>query len=410
MKKLKVKVFSVIFLLLTIFTFMIFAASTIKEYIGTQNSIEDTLHRIINLSDNSKNRNRPSNIPPSKNDQENNSRRIFLDFTVYTIILDENGNYKELINHTNNDELEEETIKKISEEIINNHEDNMFIGNLYTNKYSYAFSQNSLIIVDNTNTNSELTKELINNIILFLLCEGVIFAFTYIITKWIITPVNKTFEKQKAFVADASHELKTPLSVMVASADAYFNDKDDKWVKNIKSESERMIKLVTELLDLAKMEQDQDIQMEENNLSDIIESSILTFESLFYDNKINLKYNITPQIKMKCNENLITELMSILIDNAISYCKEKGKVDVNLTKKNSQVILEVRNTGNPIKKEDEEKIFERFYKVDSSRNRNTNNYGLGLAIAKSIVEKHKGNISAHSENGYTTFKVIWNQK
>ena len=88
----------------------------------------------------------------------------------------------------------------------------------------------------------------------------------------------------------------------------------------------------------------------------------------------------------------------------------EGKVFVNLSKKNKQITLEVKNTGLPIKKEDEEKIFERFYKVDSSRNRNSNNYGLGLAIAKNIVEKHNGKISAHSSDGFTTFKVIWNQK
>ena len=197
---------------------------------------------------------------------------------------------------------------------------------------------------------------------------------------------------------------------MIASADAYFNDKDDKWVRNMKNESERMIKLVTELLDLAKMEQEQEVMMEHNNLSEVIEGSILTFESLFYENKIKLKYDITPDIAIICNKDLIIELMSILIDNAIKHCSDKGKVFVNLYKKNKQIVLEVKNSGLPIKKEDEEKIFERFYKVDSSRNRNSNNYGLGLAIAKSIVEKHNGKISAHSSDGYTTFKVVWNQK
>ena len=107
---------------------------------------------------------------------------------------------------------------------------------------------------------------------------------------------------------------------------------------------------------------------------------------------------------------MIIELVSILIDNAIKHCQKRGKVFVNLLKKNKQIVLEVKNTGLPIKKEDEEKIFERFYKVDTSRNRNTNNYGLGLAIAKNIVEKHDGKISAHSSDGFTSFKVVWYQK
>ena len=411
MKKLKVKVFSVIFSLLTVFTLIIFIGGTAKDYMERKNSITEILTRIPKTFENLDRRNRPENFELSRNIPDNDSRRIYLDFTIYTIILDNNGNYKELINNTNNDELEEKYVKEIANNIINNHSEDLYIGNLYTSKYAYVFTpNNTLIIMDNTELNAILFNQLISNILLFLLCEMVIFAFTYLITKWIITPVSISFEKQKTFVADASHELKTPLSVMVASADAYFNDKDEKWVKNMKNESERMIKLVTELLDLAKIDEEQDIMMEENNLSDIIESSILTFESLFYDNNIKLKYDITPDIKMLCNENLMVELISILIDNAIKYSSESGKVSVNLSKNNKQIILEVKNKGLPIKKEDEEKIFERFYKVDTSRNRNSNNYGLGLAIAKNIVERHNGVISAHSDKGYTTFKIIWNQK
>ena len=411
MKKLKVKVFFVIFSLLTIFTLIIFIGGTSKDYIERKKTISEILTRIPKTFENLDRKNRPDNLDSSRNIPDNDSRRIYLDFTIYTVILDNNGNYKELINNTNNDELEEKYIKDIANNIINNHTENFHIGNLYTSKYAYVFTpNNTLIIMDNTELNTILLNQLISNILLFLLCEMAIFAFTYLITKWIITPVSKSFEKQKIFVADASHELKTPLSVMVASADAYFNDKDEKWIYNMKNESERMIKLVTELLDLAKTDGEQEVLMEENNLSDIIESSILTFESLFYDNNIKLNYDITPDIKMLCNENLIVELMSILIDNAIKHSCKKGKVFVNLLKKNKQIILEVKNKGLPIKKEDEEKIFERFYKVDISRNRNSNNYGLGLAIAKNIVERHNGKICAHSESGYTTFKVIWNQK
>ena len=402
MKKLKIKVFSIIFSLLTIFTLIVFVGSTTRNYIERKNSIVDVLVRVPKNSLNDSKRNRQ---------ESNDPKRVYLDFSLYTIILDSDGNYGEIINHTTNEELEEDYIKNIANSIIDNHSDNVYIGNLFTNKYSYVFTpNNTLVIMDNTKLNSDLVNLLVTNIILFILCEIIIFIVTHFITRWIITPVSNSFEKQKEFVADASHELKTPLSVMIASADAYFNDKDEKWVHNMKNESERMIKLVTELLDLAKTEQEQEIVMKENNLSSIIEGSILTFESLFYENNIKIKYDILPDIKMSCNEDLIVELMSILIDNAIKHCFKDGKVIINLSKKNKQIILEVKNTGEPIKKEDEQRIFERFYKVDSSRNRNSNNYGLGLAIAKNIVERHNGVISAHSLNKYTTFKVIWNQK
>ena len=413
MKRLKNKVFLVLCSLLTIFTFIIFFTTITKTYIERKNSIKDMLEKIPRTFENleEKEDNKESNFLPSKKPPEEDSRRIYLDSIIYTIILDDKGYYKDLINNTPNDEIDEEYIKDIANNIINTHKNNFYIGNLYTSKYAYTFTNdNTLVIMDNTKVKSFLINQLITNTLMFLLCEIIIVIIAHFLTKWIITPVKNSFEKQKIFVADASHELKTPLSVMIASADAYFNDKDDKWVKNMKNESERMIKLVTELLDLAKTEQEKDIVMEQNNLSDIVLSSVLTFESLFYDNNIKLKYNIDKDIKLLCNEDLIIELMSILIDNAIKHCTEKRKVIVNLYNKNKEIILEVKNTGLPISEEDEEKIFERFYKVDTSRNRNLNNYGLGLAIAKNIVEKHNGVIKAHSNDGYTTFKVIWNQK
>lgn len=406
MKKLKLKVFFTIFLILSLFTFLLIMTSLMKNYVERKNSLMDILSNFskpINIIDK---RLEPAFLPSDKD-----IRKIYLDFTIYTIILDDDGYYQEIINHTNNDDFDEGHIIKIASSIINSKHEKIYIGNLFFSKYAYTFTNsNTLIIIDNTLLNKTLINQLIASIFMFILCEIVIFLITYLITKWIITPVKKSFEKQKIFVADASHELKTPLSVMIASCDAYFNDKDDKWVVNMKNESERMIKLVTALLDLAKTEKEQEIDMRNNNLSEIVESSILTFESLFYDNEIKLKYQIDENIYLICNEDLIIELMSILIDNSIKHCKEKGKVFINLSKKNKQIILEVKNTGLPIKKEDEEKIFERFYKLDTSRNRNSNSYGLGLAIAKNIVVKHNGIIIANSSGGFTTFKVIWNQK
>ena len=416
MKKLKNKVFLTIFIILTLFISFILISSTLKSYYERRDTIFNIIRNIpINMDvpmrrDNSDDLERKK-IP---NDNINDVRRIYLDFNVYTVILDENNKYQGVVNHTEDEDFDDTNIQKITEEILTKYQkdgEKVYIGNLYTNQYSYVVTNNNtLIIMDNANTNAILKSGLMNNIILFIFGEIIIFILTYYLTNWIITPVKKTFEKQKEFIADASHELKTPLSVMIASCDAYFNDKDEKWVINMKNESERMIKLVTELLDLAKTEKEQEIMMGTNDLSSIVESSILTFESVFFDKKIKLKYKIEPGISFTCNPDLIQELLGILIDNSITHCSLNGKVFIDLYQKNKQIILEVKNSGLPIKKEDEEKIFERFYKVDTSRNRNSNHYGLGLAIAKNIVIKHKGEISAHSTNGYTTFKIVWNQK
>jgi signal transduction histidine kinase len=407
MKKLKVKIYATIFSILTIFISLIFITNTSKNYYEKKKNIDGNL-RNISLSGNSKGKeeNKEKNSYEPIDTYQSN-RRIYLNFNIYTIVLDDDGNYQEIINNTAEDSIDEKKIKKIAISIIKNHNTDYFIGNLYKDKYAYTFTpQNTLIIMDNSNLNSELKNSLIFAIIWFILLEVILGILTHFITCWIVIPVQEAFIKQKRFIADASHELKTPLSVMIASADAYFNDKNDKWVHNMKNEADRMIKLTTELLDLSSIEE-QNLKMEKENLSDIIEGSILTFESLFYENHIKLKYNILQNIYMDLNEMQIKELISILIDNAIRHCKKNGEVNINLYREDKLIVFEVKNTGDQINKEDLEKIFERFYKTDTSRNRNANNYGLGLSIAKSIVEKHKGKIAASSRDGITTFKVVW---
>lgn len=390
MKKLKSKVFFTISTILTIFVFAVFLISNARTYSEKKENVKNVLDKMIELSDNA------------------NSNNVFMDFTVYNIILDENGMYKETVSHTYEDVIDIVKIKNIANKIIKYHHSKYYIGNLYNAKYSYAFTDNnSLILMDNLEVKNTLTKTLITTSIIFIFLESCVILTSFILTSWITEPVNESFDKQKRFIADASHELKTPLTVINASVEAYYNDKNEKWIHNIKEETEKMNKLVIELLDLAKIEANKKILMKEENLSKLTENEILTYESLFYEKKINLKYNIKKNIKYTCNGDLIRQLLGILIDNSIKHTNENGNVTVNLYKSNKDIILEVKNDGDEIKKEDEQKIFERFYKIDESRNRNENRYGLGLAIAKDIVEKHNAKISANSKKGITTFKVTF---
>ena len=406
MKKLKLKVFMIIFSILSLFILGVLILNNINNYNQQLMYINDILKGPImdRGPQDDKDRNKPLKA-------DDTTRKIFMNSTVYTVILDENSNFVEIINHTEYDKIDEDSIYKIATNIINNHNKNRFIGNLYFDKYAYLFTNNNmLIIVDNTSVNNELRTYLLISLIVFILIEIVVYFISYLLTRWIIVPVNNSFEKQKQFIADASHELKTPLAIIMANTDAYLNDKDAKWLNNIKSESERMNKLITELLNLAKLENNKDIVMQKENISNIVESAILTFESLLYEKKIKLSYDVEENINLFCNQDQIKELIGILIDNAIKYSDKNGKVIINLSSENKMIILEVRNKGIPISEEDAKKIFDRFYKVDASRNRNNNNYGLGLAIAKNIVEAHNGKISAYSKDGITTFKVIWSQK
>lgn len=164
--------------------------------------------------------------------------------------------------------------------------------------------------------------------------------------------------------------------------------------------------LITKLLDLATSEKTDEAYLSEGNLSKIVKLSSLTFEARAIEKNRKISINIQNDIMLKINDNDIKQLVEILLDNALEHSKNKSTIRLNLSKEGKQILLEVINEGEGIAPGDEEKIFERFYRADKVRNQKENRYGLGLAIAKNIVKNHNGKISAKSENGKTTFKVI----
>ena len=343
-----------------------------------------------------------------KRNLPNDNRNIrFMDASVISIRLDNNDNIVEIINHTN-DDVDDEKIKEIANSILNSNDlEKEHIGFLYFDKYSYSYHKgHSLVIVDNFFVQRNLKEVFKNTIVFFIIIEFIFILIAKVIAHWISKPVEDTFNKQKDFITDASHELKTPLSVITASAEALEkNPKEKKWLTNIKTESERMNNLIIDLLDLAKTE-NGNIELSVGNLSKVVELSALTFEGIAFEKNIKLDCRIDENINIKMNENAIKQVMEILLDNAIKHSKEKGKIEVNL-KNGNNIELTVSNLGEPIPNGEEEKIFDRFYRIDKSRNRNDNRYGLGLAIAKNIVTLHNGTIKAYSKNGKTTFQIMF---
>ena len=168
-----------------------------------------------------------------------------------------------------------------------------------------------------------------------------------------------------------------------------------------------MNNLIKNLLDLASSERAETLVKQKNNLSKTIELALLTFEGRAFEQHITLKYEIMPQIEWIYDENSLRQLVEILLDNALKHSLPKKEVTLNLSENNNTIELIVTNEGEPIPEGEEEKIFERFYRLDKSRNRKENRYGLGLAIAKNIVINHNGQITAHSENQKTIFKVTF---
>ena len=412
MNKLKNKVFAVICLILTIFLVSILIIFNFQNYHKNVNNIKSNLMR-MDVSKENEQTKQPTNnseAPEQIDRPDDENPQIFMDSTIYTVLLDENQNVKDVINHTT-DNISDEEIKEIAENIIKNrNNENLKIGNLYFANYSYEFNMKntSLVIIDNTKNKTELIEMLKISVLIFAILEMIIVISSNQITNWIIKPVEESFNKQKQFIQDASHELKTPLAVIIASSEALENNPNErKWLDNIKEEADGMNNLVSDLLEMAKSENKVQEQYKDENLSKLVEKSFLTFESLIYEKNIKLTYNIEENITLKCDHKGLKQVVGILMDNAIKHSEENGEIIVNLKKDKKNIVIEVSNKGKEIPKEQREKIFERFYRVDESRNRSENRYGLGLAIAKNIVNNNNGKIFVNCENGYTTFKIIF---
>ncbi len=405
MKKLKIQIFLLVFMMLTVVTSSTLFAYNFQTYSQEKKSVERSLNKTMMGSFESFEFPQNNRGFPGNSDDFDNIR--FMDSTVYTVILNSDNTPSLIINHSDssitNDEIKEVVNKLIAQN------KSYCIGNLYTNKYSYKYvEQDYITVVDNSSTNELLYNTLMITLLIFVLLEVLFVLISKNIANRIARPVEKSFNQQKQFIADASHELKTPLAVIMASADALeSNPTEKKWLENIKSESDRMNKLIADLLELAKSDFVNDkSQFLVGNLSKTVEKSILTFEGVMFENGVLLSDEIEENIELNMSEAKIQQLISILLDNAVKHSETGGTVEVKL-KKDKDIVLTVTNQGEGIPEGEEEKIFERFYRADESRNRNENRYGLGLAIAKNICKSHNAKISAKSGDGKTTFTVVF---
>ena len=256
----------------------------------------------------------------------------------------------------------------------------------------------------------QLLKTLV--LIGFISLIVLLFISIYLTNKSIV-PIKETFEKQKQFIADASHELKTPLAIIKTNTSLVLSHPYDtiknqsKWINYINLQTDRMSELISEMLSLAKMDAAENkLPLSPINISKIVESMILMFDAVIYENNIELETNISKNLFINGNKESLKKLFSIIMDNAIKHTNKNGNITVSLFSDKNKVKMIIRNTGEGIAHEHLERIFERFYRVDSSRDRETGGYGLGLSIASSIVKQHKGKIYAKSNIGeFTSFIV-----
>lgn len=263
------------------------------------------------------------------------------------------------------------------------------------------------IFVDNKEALQNSKQFFIVSIFIFLLSVIVFTIISYYLSRWMIKPSEKAIKNQKIFVANISHDLKTPITIIRANADLIENEvKNKKSIKYIQQETEKLNHLVNEMLTLTRI--DNTISKENFksfNFGDSLFDVVLPFESIAYEKGIRFNINIDEVTDYFGDESNIQKLAEILIDNAMSYTAKGGIVDVDAYENSKAVTLSVTNTGEPISDEKKVEIFDRFYRASKSRESTGNHYGLGLSIANTIVKKHNGKISIESKNGKNTFTV-----
>lgn len=314
----------------------------------------------------------------------------------------------------NNLSIDSEILEKCISYVTSHHEHN---GQL--NEYSLMYAhddfqeETKIIFTENSSVYNAFFNTLIISALLFLASMVVIALISLWLSGFAVKPVKKAWQQQKQFVADASHELKTPLTVILANNNIMMTHKNNKvseetqWLESTEEEAQHMKQLIDQMLFLAKSDAgNNNIQFSDVDISEIIEGTALNFEPVAFEREILIQTDIDPEVKVHGSSMQLKQLAHILIDNAVKYSSDKSDITIKLKKSGEQITFTVNNFGNEIPPEELEHIFDRFYRAEKSRT--TKGYGLGLSIAQNIVESMNGKLTAESnkENG-TTFTAVF---
>ena len=280
----------------------------------------------------------------------------------------------------------------------------------YVGTYRYLKVNNdagNLVLLLNTQRDLDSFHAFMrNSIIVSSIVILSVFILLVLISKKVIAPIQQSYQKQKQFITDASHELKTPLAIIRSNTDVLeLENGDSKWTKNIQNQVDRLTSLVNSLVVFSRMEEKDTAEKVKFNLSESLHARIDDFEELASFQKKHIIADIDNNIYYRGEKQAIVQLMDILLENAIKYATKETNINVTLKKNKKYATMKISNQAN-VKKGDLRKVFDRFYRLDESRNSTIKGYGIGLSMAKLITEKHKEVIKAYApEDGIFKIEV-----
>ncbi len=348
---------------------------------------------------------RIENSPEAQKRGSNQIPKSLGSIDFFIVMADKEGNY---LAKLNNDDLDEATAQSYISAILKEDVSSGMIDKQYQ-FYQMNKSNGTIMVFTDKSAELDVLSKLIRTTILIgVISLIVLAAAAFFLSRQVMKPLKSAFEKQKQFISDASHELKTPLTVISANADVLSGEiGDNKWLMYIKSQTDRMNVLVNDLLNLTRLENNtSDFIKTDFDLSKAIVNTALPFECQAFETNKQFDVDVEEGLSLNGSERHIKQMAAIFIDNALKYSGEGGKVKVTLKKQGERKVLTVFNTGSGVKAGEEEKIFERFYRSDESRNRSTGGYGLGLAIAKSIIDKHKFRVHVENNEGKSIAFIV----